>query len=818
MKNLYLIASFIFLFIGSTNAQQFTGYRFCVDPGHGGHDPANDRKIELPNGIIFWESEGNLMTAFHLDTILLDLGASVKLTRTANDDSDDISLSTRSTIANDFGADYFQSIHTNGADGTANYSLVLFKGETDAPAFSEAKRMSDLMVPELQAVLRTTNAYSRGDMTFLGFNLGVLKNATMPSTLSEGAFHDYIESGLRLKSTWFSQNYAWALAKSFLKFYSKTGFSDGRIGGVVTDDYTNDVINGVRITANPGNISCLADNNYNGFYALDLTPGTYTLTVSKTGYVSKDLNVDISANSYTELDIALTYFNDGKPRADFFVSGLPAGATQSISFDASNSLDPDGSITTYAWDFGDGSTGTGLTISHAFAVDGTYTVNLTVTDNDGKTGSLNKDVTIETNPPQTPVIASVIKGSGNEAIISWVKNSGAGVAYRLYSSNSDELNEFTLLADESTLTEGTTEYIINDLAPNTNGYNFKIMAVNSAGQSDYSDTYSLFRSSDAAAQNVLVIDGYDRLGSWGSPTHTFANTYMSTLRDVGKLNVSTASNETIADGSIVLNDFDIAIWFLGDESTADETFNNTEQAKVKNYLENGGNLLVSGAEIAWDLDKKGSSTDKSFYNNYLKASYSADGSSGNNPATGIDWGIFDGVSLNFGQIYPEDYPDELIANGGSENILLYKNGKVAAIAFNGAFGASSEIASIINVAFPLESVSPRSALIDFMQKAIKQFAWFPTGINNIERQDEAFVKIFPSPVETELNLRFKQNISEKLNFTIYDYLGRKVYNKSTLNLNSENSVSIDASGLNSGFYVLKIRSENQNHTIKFIKK
>ena len=818
MSKTYTLLLFIFTFVASSSAQQFSDYRFCVDPGHGGHDPANDRKVELPNGIIFWESEGNLMTAFHLDTILRNLGANVKLTRTANDDADDISLSTRSTIANDFGADYFHSIHTNGGDGTANYSLVLFKGETDAPAFSEAKRMADLMVPELQAVLRTTDAYSRGDMTFLGFYLGVLRNATMPSTLSEGAFHDFPASGLRLKSTWFSQNYAWALAKSFLKFYSKAGFSKGRIGGVVTDDYSNEVINGVQVTANPGDLTCLADDNYNGFYALDLTPGNYTLTVSKAGYVSKELNVVISANKYMELDIALTYFNDGKPRADFFVSGLPAGATQSISFDASNSLDPDGSITSYAWDFGDGSTGTGMTTTHAFATDGTYSVNLTVTDNDGKTGSLSKNVSIETKPPQTPVIASVVKGTGKEVKISWSKNLGAGVAYRIYSSNSDGLNDFTLLADEATLAEGTTEYTINDLAPNENGYNFKIMAVNNAGQSDYSDTYAVFRSSDADTRNALIVDGYDRLGSWGKPTHAFANTYMSALRDVGKLNISTSSNEAVENGTVVLSDFDIVVWFLGDESTADETFSNTEQAKVKAFLENGGNLLVSGAEIAWDLDAKGSSSDKSFYNNYLKASYSADGSSGNNPAKGIDFGIFDGVSLNFGQVYPEDYPDELIATGGSENILRYKNGQVAGVAYNGSFGASSKIASIINIAFPLESVSPHSALVDFMQKAIKQFDWFPTGIADLKKKNNNPVEIFPLPAENKLNIHFTEKVSSKLRFAVYDYSGKRVFSSLASSLNQDRLISLDVSGLKPGFYILKINSTGQNTTIKFIKK
>lgn len=52
-----------------------------------------------------------------------------------------------------------------------------------------------------------------------------------------------------------------------------------------------------------------------------------------------------------------------------------------VSVDASGSSDSDGSISTYQWDFGDGSTGEGRTASHSYSKPGTYSVKLTVTDN-----------------------------------------------------------------------------------------------------------------------------------------------------------------------------------------------------------------------------------------------------------------------------------------------------------------------------------------------------------------------------------------------------------------------------------------------------
>jgi DNA/RNA endonuclease G (NUC1) len=68
----------------------------------------------------------------------------------------------------------------------------------------------------------------------------------------------------------------------------------------------------------------------------------------------------------------------------------PAGSIaegSSATFDASSSLDPNGSIASYAWDFGDGSTGSGVSVAHTFAQDGAFTVRVTVTDNDGLTDS-----------------------------------------------------------------------------------------------------------------------------------------------------------------------------------------------------------------------------------------------------------------------------------------------------------------------------------------------------------------------------------------------------------------------------------------------
>lgn len=72
-----------------------------------------------------------------------------------------------------------------------------------------------------------------------------------------------------------------------------------------------------------------------------------------------------------------------------------------LSVDGSDSSDADGTVVSYDWNWGDGSShDSGRTASHAYDVPGTYTVTLTVTDNDGATGTVSHDVTVV--PNQAP--------------------------------------------------------------------------------------------------------------------------------------------------------------------------------------------------------------------------------------------------------------------------------------------------------------------------------------------------------------------------------------------------------------------------------
>jgi PKD repeat protein len=146
--------------------------------------------------------------------------------------------------------------------------------------------------------------------------------------------------------------------------------------------------------------------------------GTYTVTLTL---------VDTFGNLAT---VSHTILVTQPPAAAFSSTPATPVAGSPVSFDGSASSDPSAAITSYSWDFGDGSDGSGATISHAYAAPGTYTVRLTVGDG-AQSGSVAHAVTVASGalaPKGVPI-----------ARIARIRHHGvAGVPFRFHGSTSGD--------------------------------------------------------------------------------------------------------------------------------------------------------------------------------------------------------------------------------------------------------------------------------------------------------------------------------------------------------------------------------------------
>jgi len=113
---------------------------------------------------------------------------------------------------------------------------------------------------------------------------------------------------------------------------------------------------------------------------------TITYSYSKAGNYSIKLQVkdDLGATDTAESTVTILMLEEDKQIPVAIANGPYSGlVNKNITFDASNSYDSDGSLVNYTWDFGDGKKCYNIKATHKYTTQGTYSVTLTVVDNDG---------------------------------------------------------------------------------------------------------------------------------------------------------------------------------------------------------------------------------------------------------------------------------------------------------------------------------------------------------------------------------------------------------------------------------------------------
>lgn len=176
----------------------------------------------------------------------------------------------------------------------------------------------------------------------------------------------------------------------------------------VVDNLPPTAVAGPDLTANAGEVVTLdggASGDEDGTvvgYSWDFGDGspagsgeTVTHAWSADGVYTVTLTVTDNDGA-TATDTLTVTVGQGGNRPPIADAGGPYSGTigEAVHFDASGSLDVDGSIASYAWDFGDGTSGTEGAVDHVFDAAGMFLVTVTVTDDDGATDEDSVLVTI----------------------------------------------------------------------------------------------------------------------------------------------------------------------------------------------------------------------------------------------------------------------------------------------------------------------------------------------------------------------------------------------------------------------------------------
>ncbi len=335
--------------LSSVWAVKMSDLKIYINPGHGGYD-SDDRNIKIypfeqGDTAGYWESKSNLYKGLHMyhiiDSICGTTADSVKpnvmLSRVKNTTADDRSLGGIGREATSWGADVFFSIHSNAGE-SVNYLLMLYREDPmGTPRYPENVTLSNIVAQNLQTnemANWTRQPRIEGDVSFYypGWGtagLGVLRELYTFGLLSEGGMHEHRPQAYRLMNDDYLWLEAWHFVKSVMDFFeTEDRFVTGNVAGVVYDDHNlremdipkaSFTTHGhdkyapvcgalVELLDKDGKVvqKRTTDNMFNGVFVLrNVTPGDYTLRVSKDKYYTEERAITVTANEVTYCNTAL---------------------------------------------------------------------------------------------------------------------------------------------------------------------------------------------------------------------------------------------------------------------------------------------------------------------------------------------------------------------------------------------------------------------------------------------------------------------------------------------------------------------------------
>jgi len=238
-------------------------------------------------------------------------------------------------------------------------------------------------------------------------------------------------------------------------------------------------------------------------------------------------------------------------------------------------------------------------------------------------------------------------------------------------------------------------------------------------------------------------------------------------------------NQTTGLPIDTLENFDTIIWFTGDDRYT--TLTKIEQTLLKNFLDSGGKLLLSGQNIGYDLVEDGTVEDSLFYTNYLMAEFINDNAEpvmllGNPNDTNMQ-GIFLNFDGGYGGASNQDSPDIIKEIAPAAPLLKYlPSQETAGLRYiNESTGSF-----VIYLPFGFEGIAGpyENSAIEFMNKCM---TWF-SGTTDVREDilqtlvpnECMLAQNYPNPFNPSTTIKFNIPQKSSISLTVYNVLGQKI--------------------------------------------